>query len=47
MEDRNPTDYLLIVISLVILFSIRYWREILKLLEEFEIILLNAPALHC
>ncbi len=42
MEDRNPTDYLLMAASIALLFSIRYWREILKLFKEFEVVLLNA-----
>jgi len=45
VEDRSPIDYFLMTISIILLFSIRYWREILKLLEEFEVVLLNAPLL--
>jgi len=36
VEERSPIDYFLMAASIVLLFSIRYWREILKLLEKLE-----------
>ena len=41
--NRSSTDYFLMAASLAILFSIRYWREILELLERFETVLPTVP----